>query len=287
MTSGRLAATCVDVVSEVGERVSVAECLAWPEERVSKGDVGMTQPPGWYPAEGDPPGTHRYWDGSQWTTDPQPIGGGGGVAPPPAPAGDIPTLGGGAAGAPPLPGAGAAQSAPGAGWAQTPGAAAGWSSSGTAGGAAVGQRAEITNRLLAHVVDALWISVLFFVVAVAVGLLFFVSDPLAVLTIVLVSLASIPFGIYVIGYAVGVSGQSPGKRVMGVKVVNKYTGDVIGGGRGVLRMLVDGVLNNFFMISWIWALIDQDKQTLADKVVDSAVIEVPRGGLMPILPKRG
>lgn len=34
-------------------------------------------PPGWYPAPGDPPGTHRYWNGSQWTTGPTPIGGGG------------------------------------------------------------------------------------------------------------------------------------------------------------------------------------------------------------------
>lgn len=43
-------------------------------------------PPGWYPAPGDPPGTHRYWDGAQWTTGPQPIAGaepaGGGFAPP-------------------------------------------------------------------------------------------------------------------------------------------------------------------------------------------------------------
>jgi uncharacterized RDD family membrane protein YckC len=31
-------------------------------------------PPGWYSAPGDPPGTHRYWDGAQWTTGPQPIG---------------------------------------------------------------------------------------------------------------------------------------------------------------------------------------------------------------------
>lgn len=25
--------------------------------------------PGWYNAEGDPPGTHRYWDGSTWVGD--------------------------------------------------------------------------------------------------------------------------------------------------------------------------------------------------------------------------
>jgi uncharacterized RDD family membrane protein YckC len=32
-----------------------------------------TQPPGWYHAQGDPPGTHRYWDGSQWQGGPQPV----------------------------------------------------------------------------------------------------------------------------------------------------------------------------------------------------------------------
>lgn len=30
-----------------------------------------TQPPGWYPAQGDPAGTNRYWDGSQWVGEPQ------------------------------------------------------------------------------------------------------------------------------------------------------------------------------------------------------------------------
>jgi len=29
-------------------------------------------PPGYYPAQGDPPGTVRYWDGTQWSVDPMP-----------------------------------------------------------------------------------------------------------------------------------------------------------------------------------------------------------------------
>lgn len=36
---------------------------------------GAGQPAGWYYAEGDPPGTHRYWDGVMWQGGPQPIAG--------------------------------------------------------------------------------------------------------------------------------------------------------------------------------------------------------------------
>ncbi len=36
-------------------------------------NAGM-QPPGWYYAQGDPPGTQRYWDGTQWQGGPQPVG---------------------------------------------------------------------------------------------------------------------------------------------------------------------------------------------------------------------
>jgi len=37
-------------------------------------------PAGWYSAQGDPPGTKRYWDGSQWVGEPQVVG----VTPPAA-----------------------------------------------------------------------------------------------------------------------------------------------------------------------------------------------------------
>ena len=38
-------------------------------------DSGAGQLAGWYHAAGDPPGTHRYWDGTQWQGAPQPVGG--------------------------------------------------------------------------------------------------------------------------------------------------------------------------------------------------------------------
>ncbi|MEM7339710.1 MAG: RDD family protein [Actinomycetota bacterium] len=36
---------------------------------------GSGTPPGWYYAQGDPPGTQRYWDGAQWVGEPEPVGG--------------------------------------------------------------------------------------------------------------------------------------------------------------------------------------------------------------------
>ena len=41
----------------------------------------MTQPAGWYHAEGDPEGTHRYWDGDQWVGEPRAVA----ATPPPPP----------------------------------------------------------------------------------------------------------------------------------------------------------------------------------------------------------
>ena len=38
--------------------------------------TGSNQPPGWYHAQGDPPGTQRYWDGAHWVGGPQMVTGG-------------------------------------------------------------------------------------------------------------------------------------------------------------------------------------------------------------------
>ncbi len=35
--------------------------------------AGGYRPAGWYYAQGDPPGTQRYWDGSSWQGEPQPV----------------------------------------------------------------------------------------------------------------------------------------------------------------------------------------------------------------------
>lgn len=44
-------------------------------------DNSGVQPAGWYYAQGDPPGTHRYWDGTAWVGGPEPIAPAGGGVP--------------------------------------------------------------------------------------------------------------------------------------------------------------------------------------------------------------
>lgn len=53
-------------------------------------DQSASQPPGWYYAQGDPPGTHRYWDGYQWQGGPQSVQSKPGTGVPPAGYGMVP-----------------------------------------------------------------------------------------------------------------------------------------------------------------------------------------------------
>ena len=47
-----------------------------------------------------------------------------------------------------------------------------------------------------------------------------------------------------LGYRQGTTGQSIGKSVLGIKVVDTVSGMPIGFGRGVLRALLNGIFNN-------------------------------------------
>jgi len=77
-------------------------------------------------------------------------------------------------------------------------------------------------------------------------------------------------------FRMGRTGQSIGKKVMGLKLVGDQTGQPIGALQAFLRELLGGLINQVFYLSYLWMLWDDNKQTLADKVVHSTVIEVPK-----------
>jgi len=91
------------------------------------------------------------------------------------------------------------------------------------------------------------------------------------------------FGIFLsyFTYFVGKKGQTPGKKAMGLKVVNS-NGEVIGYKRAFLRYFffvvyqlgnIGGVI---FVISFIMAAIDKQKRTLHDRICKTFVVGTER-----------
>lgn len=65
------------------------------------------------------------------------------------------------------------------------------------------------------------------------------------------------------------TGQSVGRKMMGLRVINAHTGTHPEFGSAVLRELVHQFAG---IISWIWMLVDDDDRTLADIVGTTHVI---------------
>ena len=129
-----------------------------------------------------------------------------------------------------------------------------------------GQLADWGIRAVASLIDgALTLPVFILFSALGhVSSVFSVIGLLAVLAIVALFAVQI-----------GETGQSPGMRVMGVKCVG-LNGHTIGGGLGVVRAIAT-VLNSIVCyIGWLLPLWDNQRQTLADKVMSTVVITVPK-----------
>ena len=73
----------------------------------------------------------------------------------------------------------------------------------------------------------------------------------------------------------GRTGQSVGKKVMGIKLVDEHTGQPIGAGMSFVRDLAH-TLDGFFYLGYLWPLWDDKRQTFADKILGTVVVETPK-----------
>ncbi|GAB7031531.1 RDD family protein [Streptomyces sp. NPDC021749] len=72
----------------------------------------------------------------------------------------------------------------------------------------------------------------------------------------------------------GSSGQTPGKKALGIKVIKEATGQPMGFGMTFVRYLCRYLNGLLCGIGWLWPLWDDKKQTFADKIVGSVVVSV-------------
>ncbi|HTW20307.1 MAG TPA: RDD family protein [Mycobacteriales bacterium] len=78
----------------------------------------------------------------------------------------------------------------------------------------------------------------------------------------------------VIAYMNGATGQSPGKRLVGLKLIKAQDGQLLGGGMGIVRWICHILDSLACLIGWFWPLWDSKRQTFADKIVGTVVVKL-------------
>jgi uncharacterized RDD family membrane protein YckC len=129
----------------------------------------------------------------------------------------------------------------------------------------------LVQRIVAVIIDSIIIAIVSLVPAIVIGLGYLLSGVGSIYT---------PFfgvflliGILYFTYFEGMSGQTPGKRAMGIKVVSAtaspmtMTKALV---RNILRII--DVLPYFYILGFILILVSQRKQRLGDMLAETQVI---------------
>ena len=140
--------------------------------------------------------------------------------------------------------------------------------SGPPPGGPSGPRAGFWSRLGALIIDNLIIAVpgiILIVIAAAI------SDALLVLAYLVFIVISVGYFIYFEG---GPTGQTIGKRTLGIRIIDMQQGGPIGYGRATVRYLVRIVSGIVFYLGYLWMLWDPEKQCWHDKAANDVVVPV-------------
>lgn len=134
-----------------------------------------------------------------------------------------------------------------------------------------GPLADFGKRAVATLIDYSVGLAAYIVIAIVSGIIGAVSDTLGALVAGLLYLVVAAYYFYIL-YMTGQRGASPGKRVMGLKVVKLADGQVLGGGMGIVRGLAHIVDQIICYIGYLFPLWDPMRQTLADKIIGTVVL---------------
>ena len=134
------------------------------------------------------------------------------------------------------------------------------------------EKANIGKRIGGYLIDAITMGLISFALSFGSPLLAFV----------LVSALSL----YLFGWRMGATGVTPGKQVVGLKIVDANTGELLGSNRGLQRAGLIWVISSaavfpmfglifglIALIDVVIALVDERGQRVTDKIVGSMVTD--------------
>jgi uncharacterized RDD family membrane protein YckC len=131
-----------------------------------------------------------------------------------------------------------------------------------ASGSARGPRANFGQRLVALIIDGILLAIVGVILRVA-------------LNTGLGTILSIVIGVGYYGWLEGSpSGQTVGKKAMGIRVYDLRQGGPIGTGRAIGRYFARWLSTIPCLLGYFWMLWDKEKQTWHDKLVGSIVVPV-------------
>jgi uncharacterized RDD family membrane protein YckC len=130
----------------------------------------------------------------------------------------------------------------------------------TSGGVPAGPRAGFWKRFAAYVVDSVVLAVPYLVLYAILG-------------------ESVAVGLFLVGFIVyftyfegSATGQTLGKRALGIRVIDLRTGGAIGYGRAFIRLIGRIVSGLPIYLGYLWMLWDDEKQTWHDKFANAIVV---------------
>ena len=88
------------------------------------------------------------------------------------------------------------------------------------------------------------------------------------------SLAQIVLYYGLFGFLTGTTGQTPGRKVVGISVLREQDGQLLGAGMGIVRNICHILDALPLLLGFFWPLWDSKNQTFADKIVKSVVVKV-------------
>ena len=132
------------------------------------------------------------------------------------------------------------------------------------------EKADVGKRIGGYLIDAISMGLISWALSFGSPLLSFI----------LVSVLSL----YLFGWRMGATGLTPGKQVVGLKIVDATTGELLGSNRGLQRAGLIWIIGSaaifpivglFFgliaLIDVVVALVDESGQRVTDKIVGSIV----------------
>jgi uncharacterized RDD family membrane protein YckC len=132
---------------------------------------------------------------------------------------------------------------------------------GTRASSASGPRAGFWERLGAVILDGIFLAIPFVILVIVL------KGPAYPVELLL----SIAYFVYFEG---GPTGQTPGKRALGIRVVSFDSGGPIGYGRAFVRFIGRYVSGLVIYIGYLWMLWDKEKQCWHDKFASDVVVPV-------------